>query len=77
LEENYHPILTLHSFWYVTKAAFAALAFVAVWMYYGIKFFTWYDSEKIIKYAIDVPNPPGDGTPLEKPSIKVRLSKVS
>ncbi|KAH7409485.1 putative aldehyde dehydrogenase-like protein C21C3 [Cadophora sp. MPI-SDFR-AT-0126] len=56
--------------WYLVICVSAALSFVAIWMYYGIKFFTWLTSEEIIKYQIEVPNPPGDGRVMEKPSIK-------
>ena len=44
-------------------------------MYFSIKFFTWWGSEPVIKYTIAVPNPPGDGTVLENPSIKVGISQ--
>lgn len=36
------------------------------------KFFQDWEAEPIIRYTIDVPKPAGDGTALEKPSIKVR-----
>lgn len=47
---------------------------MGVWLYFGLRFFSWFsgDGEKIVKYTIDVPNPPGDGTIMETPSIKVR-----
>ena len=46
---------------------------MGIWMYFSIKFFTWWGSEPVIKYTIAVPNPPGDGTVLENPSIKVGI----
>jgi len=68
------PELTAGSWWYLVICVSAALSFVAIWMYYGIKFFTWLTSEEIIKYQIEIPNPPGDGRVMEKPSIKVRAT---
>lgn len=65
--------LTRCRWWYLVYCVGGALSFVAVWMYYGIRFFTWLtgEGEEIIKYTIDVPNPPGDGRVMENPSIKV------
>jgi hypothetical protein len=36
-----------------------------------------YDKEAIISYEITAPNPPDDGTVLEKPSIKARNPQTS
>ena len=46
--------------------------FVMWWMFTVSKFFQDWEAEPIIRYTIDVPKPAGDGTALEKPSIKVR-----
>lgn len=62
--------------WYLFFAIGGSLSFVGIYMYYGIKFYTWLGSEKIIRYTIDAPNPPGDGRVLENPSIKVRNAGV-
>lgn len=50
--------------------------FVIVWLYYGLMYFTWLSSEKIIRYTIDVPHPPGDGRVMDNPSIKVRNRNI-
>lgn len=51
--------------------------FVLSLLYSLVRVVEWYRSEAIIGYTIAVPNPPGDGTLLEKPSIKVRVVKTS
>ncbi|CZT47763.1 probable betaine aldehyde dehydrogenase [Rhynchosporium secalis] len=56
--------------WYIWYCVGGALSFVALWMYFGIKFFTWLTGEEIIQYEIAIPNPPGDGRVMENPSIK-------
>ncbi|CAL3964167.1 unnamed protein product [Diplocarpon coronariae] len=58
--------------WYLVYFIGGVLLLVAVWMYFGIKLFTWCtgEGERIIKYTIDVPNPPGNGRAMENPSIK-------
>jgi hypothetical protein len=45
--------------------------FVGFTLWAIVRFAEWYKKEPIISYSITVPNPPGDGTVLEKPSIKV------
>ncbi|PBP28337.1 aldehyde dehydrogenase [Diplocarpon rosae] len=62
--------------WYLVYGVGGALLFVAVWMYYGIRFFIWWtgNGEEIIKYTVEAPIPPGDGRAMENPSIKAHGS---
>jgi hypothetical protein len=60
----------------VVGVVVGGLAFVGIWMYFSIQFFTWWGSEPVIKYTTTVPNPPGDGTILENLSIKVGNSSA-
>ncbi|KAJ5053805.1 uncharacterized protein L3040_000096 [Drepanopeziza brunnea f. sp. 'multigermtubi'] len=62
--------------WNLVYCVGGALFFAAIYLYYGLRLFTWFsgEGEEIIKYAVDVPNPPGNGTVMEKPSIKAHGS---
>ena len=52
-------------------SAAGATILVATFIFSVVNLIEWYTKEPVIRYTISVPNPPGDGSITEKPSIKV------
>lgn len=52
----------------------AGSIFVMWWMITFTRLIQSWEDEKVISYEVDVPKPAGDGTALEKLSIKVSLN---
>ena len=66
------PTLTLQRMMYLIFGSIGGVIFVLWFMFTVSKWFQAWEDEPVIRYVIDVPKPAGDGTALEKPSIKVR-----
>jgi hypothetical protein len=64
--------LTLQRMMFLIFGSVGGVIFVLWYMFTVSRWFQAWEDEKIIRYTIDVPKPAGDGTALEKPSIKVR-----
>jgi hypothetical protein len=56
---------------FLVFGSIGGVIFVLWWMFTVSKWFQAWEDEPIIRYTIDVPQPAGDGTALERPSIKV------
>jgi hypothetical protein len=69
-------MLTLQSTLFLIVGSIGGVLFVFWWMFTVSKWFQAWEDESVIRYVIDVPKPAGDGTALEKPSIKVRSHRI-
>jgi hypothetical protein len=64
--------LTMKRVIFLIVGSIGGVIFVLWWMFTVSKYFQAWEDEAVIRYTVDVPKPAGDGTALEKPSIKVR-----
>lgn len=69
-------ILGIHSERLLYTPAVGATIFVTVVIFSVVSIVGWYKKERVIKYTVTVPNPPGDGRVMEKPSIKVLVGQT-
>jgi hypothetical protein len=66
----------IHSERLLYMPAVGATIFVTVVIFSVVSIVGWYKKERVLKYTVNVPNPPGDGRVMEKPSIKVLVGQT-